>query len=257
VNGTRTARKGFTLLEVILALALATAVMAVLTSTVTVQLRLYQRGGAAVEEARLARALLRRIADDLCAAVPDPAAAEGVGTLVGTRDELQVTIRQALPPSRVATAAAAASLPPERLNDLWIVNYRLADGGGGLVRCERDYATAAWAAVHGEADAWRAAAAVVAPEVEALELVYYQDAAAQEQWDSGQQGRLPSAVRISLSLRRSQRAGSPLRDTAADGPRTSPVYSLLVSLPGPAPPAAQPEPEEEDAPSDSGEASNE
>jgi type II secretory pathway pseudopilin PulG len=237
-------RQAFTLLEVILALALATAVLVILASTVAVQLRSHQAGRAAVEEAQLARALLRRMADDLRSAVPDPSAGYPVGTLVGTRAELQVTIRRALPRSRAAIAAAVASLPADRLSDLWIVNYRRADGPGGLVRVERDYATAAWAVAQGKPDAWRSVPTAVAPEVEALEFVYFQDGTAREQWDSSRQGRLPSAVRINVTVRRVPRTRSFLIEETAEDQRTSTVYSLLVALPGPRPPLEQPVAEE-------------
>jgi type II secretory pathway pseudopilin PulG len=248
-------RKAFTLLEVILALALATAVVAVLGSTVAVQLRLFQSGRAAVEEAQLARALLRRMADDLRSAVPDPSEGEVVGTLVGTSTELQVTIRRNLQKSRAATAAAMASLPPDRIGDLWIVNYWRAERPGGLVRCERDYATAAWAVEQGKPDAWRSTAPVVAPEVEAIEFVYFQGGAALEQWDSSRKGRLPTAVKINLTLRRSPGTRNFLVNQTAAEQRSSPVYSLLVDLPDPGPATEPKDTDEQTAPPEHAESS--
>ncbi len=70
---------GFTLLEVVLALALAALVLYTLTLAVGLHLRMADAGRTDVEEAALARALLRRIADDLRGAVRyDPTAAEAV-----------------------------------------------------------------------------------------------------------------------------------------------------------------------------------
>jgi hypothetical protein len=190
-----------------------------------------EAGRAAVEEAQLARALLRRMADDLRSAVPDPSEAELVGTLVGNREELQVTIRRTLPRSRATVIAAIASLPADRVGDLCMVNYRIAEAPGGLVRCQRDYATAAWAANQGKPDDWRRTAPVVAPEVEAVEFVYFQDGVARERWNSSREGRLPSAVKISLTLRRAQRVRNLLIDATPEEQRPSAVYSLLVHLP--------------------------
>ena len=176
---------------------------------------------------------------------------------MGTREELQVTIRRTLQRSRATTAAAVASLPADRLGDLWIVNYRRAEGPGGLVRCERDYATAAWAAEQGKPDDWRSAAPVVAPEVEAIEFIYFQGGTAQEQWDSSRQGRLPSAVRINLTIRRSHRTRNFLIDETAEEQRTSTVYSLRSICPGRARQANSQDTEEQDTPSGPSESSNE
>ncbi len=57
--------RGFTLLEVMLALALSSLVLIAVTIAIDVNLRLLDSGRTHVEEAQLARALLRRIADDL------------------------------------------------------------------------------------------------------------------------------------------------------------------------------------------------
>jgi len=60
----------FTLLEVILALALSALVMIVLGMAVELHLRLLDSGRTKVEEAQLARAILRLIAQDLLSALP-------------------------------------------------------------------------------------------------------------------------------------------------------------------------------------------
>ena len=63
-------RRGFTLLELILALGLTVIVVGLVSMAVGTQLRLAAAGRAQVQEAQLARALLHRIADDLHNAVP-------------------------------------------------------------------------------------------------------------------------------------------------------------------------------------------
>lgn len=64
-----TVRPGHTLLEVLLALSICTVLVAILWTTIDVQLRATDAGRVNMEQAQLARAILRRIADDLRSAV--------------------------------------------------------------------------------------------------------------------------------------------------------------------------------------------
>ncbi len=63
-------RAGFTLLEVLLTLLISGVIIAAIAGAIGTYLRVSEVGRAEVERAQLARALLRRIADDLRAAVP-------------------------------------------------------------------------------------------------------------------------------------------------------------------------------------------
>ncbi|MBW3597195.1 MAG: type II secretion system protein GspJ [Planctomycetes bacterium] len=65
----RTAESGFTLLELLLALALATLVFAAIAMAIDIHLRIINVGRTETEEAQLARAILRRMSDDLRGAV--------------------------------------------------------------------------------------------------------------------------------------------------------------------------------------------
>lgn len=65
----RIACRGFTLLEVLLALMLTSLVLLVMSMSVDFHLHVTERGRVHVEEAQLARALLHRMADDLRGAV--------------------------------------------------------------------------------------------------------------------------------------------------------------------------------------------
>jgi prepilin-type N-terminal cleavage/methylation domain-containing protein len=67
---TKKRSQGFTLLEVILALALSTLVLAAIGLAISSHLRFLEAGRQGVEEAQLARAILSGIADDLRNAVP-------------------------------------------------------------------------------------------------------------------------------------------------------------------------------------------
>ncbi|MBL9081394.1 MAG: prepilin-type N-terminal cleavage/methylation domain-containing protein [Planctomycetales bacterium] len=71
-------RRGYTLLEVLLVLAITTVLIAAVGSAINIYLRSVEAGRAEVEQAQLARALLRRIADDLRSAVPIAPADGGV-----------------------------------------------------------------------------------------------------------------------------------------------------------------------------------
>ena len=62
-------KPGFTLLEVLLALALGAIVLVAIATAVSMHLRLLDRGRNSVEEAQLARAVLNMIADDLRATI--------------------------------------------------------------------------------------------------------------------------------------------------------------------------------------------
>ena len=65
--------RGFTLLEVLLAMLLSTVVLAGLWSALSIHLRMFDAGRTQVEQAQLSRALLNQIANDLRQAVVDPA----------------------------------------------------------------------------------------------------------------------------------------------------------------------------------------
>jgi prepilin-type N-terminal cleavage/methylation domain-containing protein len=78
-------RDGFTLLEVLLAMALAAIVLGAITMAIDFHLRVVERGRQQVEEAQLARALLRKIADDLrCAVLYQPMDATSLEALAGS-----------------------------------------------------------------------------------------------------------------------------------------------------------------------------
>jgi len=83
------ARRGYTLIEVLLSLTLASLVLLAVGMAVDFQLRVVDRSRGDVEEAQLARVLLRRIADDLrCAVTKDPLGmAELVGEFESAADE--------------------------------------------------------------------------------------------------------------------------------------------------------------------------
>jgi hypothetical protein len=97
----------------------------------------------------------------------------------------------------------------------------------------------------------------LAPEVEAIEFVYFQGGTAQKEWDSSRVGQLPSAVRIALTIRRFNRTRNSLIGGTAGEDRTPVVYSLLVCLPGVSPASEQQVTEQQDTSLESSESSTE
>jgi hypothetical protein len=78
-------RSAFTLLEVVLALSLAAALLGTLSTALYVHLQVVGTTRSQVEEAQLARTILQRIADDVRSAVRQPSADDaGVEDLLGS-----------------------------------------------------------------------------------------------------------------------------------------------------------------------------
>ena len=104
-----TVRSGFTLLEVILAMALAVIVIAAVGTAVHVNLRAFDSGRRDVEEARLAQSLLRLIADDIRGTVQyDPQRAEEIlkAATGGSSSSAAIDISQAAEELGVDSATA-------------------------------------------------------------------------------------------------------------------------------------------------------
>lgn len=72
--------------------------------------------------------------------------------------------------------------------------------GNGLVRLEYDRAAMAWAAAQGQLIEMEQDAEPIAPEVAAIEFLYYDGTTSVEEWDSSERGGLPVAVEIALGI---------------------------------------------------------
>lgn len=86
----RRSRFGFTLLELVLTLAITAVLIAAVVGAIATYLRVSDVGRAEVERAQLARTLLRRIADDLRCVVPLPTDAKA-GTMADAATALTTT----------------------------------------------------------------------------------------------------------------------------------------------------------------------
>ncbi len=156
-------RRGYTLVELLVAAAISIALMAGLWAMLSIYERLFSKGEATVEEAQLVRTLLEQISDDLQSAIPDsatglPGATAAVRRfgLFGTSRSLVVDVLQPVP-AQIApptTPDAATSLAAVRqVPELHTVEYRLrkpADATqaatparSGLIRRELDWETPA------------------------------------------------------------------------------------------------------------------
>lgn len=153
---------GFTLLEMLIALVLASLLMAGLWALFSTYERLFSRGQTQVEDAQLARTLLELISSDLKSAIPDHAAGllgqsaslRRFG-LFGTQRALQVDVLQVTPAQLAANSRpqepSFAAGPPVRVPELHTVQYLFQESPEGpspegaaltgLVRRELDWET--------------------------------------------------------------------------------------------------------------------
>jgi hypothetical protein len=76
-------------------------------------------------------------------------------------------------------------------------------------------------------------------DVEDLKFTYYDGTTASEVWDSYQEGKLPSAVRITLSIRRAAKTSYSSSLFGGSQERALLVYHIVVALPNAAVTAEQ------------------
>jgi hypothetical protein len=170
----------------------------------------------------------------------------GIG---GNSQVLQLNVSRLPLPMQPPAAASAGDNPSAAApwSDVRTVVYRLvksedlqpsdaATSGRepqcGLLRGEWERATYVWAIQQGQAADLGRAMKVLAPEVAMIEFTYLDDTTTYAQWDSRQQGRLPTAVKIALTIRPPQRPSPQPSATPARGVSpTATVYETLVYLP--------------------------
>jgi len=298
--------RGFTLLELILAMVLMSLVLIALTMAIDFQFRVVDATRAQVEEAQLARVLLHQIADDLRSAASSAPAEQSSGLAAssssadamgaepeeeaedaGSRETgdtsggAKSSDEEASDDSFLA-AEASSSLPaagicggpdwieitgfPTPRGDLWnrllaasedpavsnswlgmtTISYSLEEASstamedllpesrtdGGLVRRQYDAGESATLDLglegQGESEP-------LAPEVTSLGFRYSDGTEWLDSWDMDDNGQLPAAVEITLTLRslRSTRRSAALNvlDATAVDDGNALVYRLVVNLP--------------------------
>ena len=105
-SGLSRRRHGFTLLEVLLATVLMSALLMTLWSLIGTYTSLFETGAAKTEQSQIARALLQQICDDLQNAIQDTSAARCFG-LAGSSKELRLDILQTVPLEAAIESAQA------------------------------------------------------------------------------------------------------------------------------------------------------
>ncbi|MGD9857248.1 MAG: prepilin-type N-terminal cleavage/methylation domain-containing protein [Planctomycetaceae bacterium] len=110
----------------------------------------------------------------------------------------------------------------------------------GLTRLEGDRLSVQFAEETGDVQTLAAAAQILAPEVVSLSFAYWDGAEWTESWDTVTDGRLPSAIEITLGVDTSQRDARgietrSLRERVSSTPREQPAeptyYRHVVALP--------------------------
>ena len=279
MNRTTIAWGGFTLVEILLAMALLGVVLAGVYAGLETFRRVTTMGREQATEQQLARAIRARLltdlrsvrfaepevlpddtpaddspaddgatADDATAAAAEPVPVPEVG-LVGNADTL--TIYAALPGRGLDYATGAAAGPAGRVSDLRTVTWFLAGQGGtlsaavagrdgpGLARSEGDTAAVAAAEQLGDLPGLLAAATLLAPEVTALQFRYFDGAEWLSAWDSSVSGALPRAVEVLIEI---DLDGAPaLTPGAAEDaePDRGPVVTRLLVCPPLSEPSAE------------------
>jgi prepilin-type N-terminal cleavage/methylation domain-containing protein len=240
-------RPGFTLLEILLALALMVVVLGLLGMAVDVHVRVADASRNAVEETQSVRLLLRQITDDLHGAIPVTQAPSSFGCLQGNSRELQIDVSHMplLDETQSSTLFPGNALPACPPSDVRTVTYFVAKPGDvylsetsdaqepihGLLRREWERASFAWAVQGGQTDNLNLSLKMLSPEVEAIEFTYLDGGTTYQEWDSLQQGKLPAAVKISVSIRQPWRKPQSLSAEGTAEQMPSTVYTALVDLP--------------------------
>ncbi|MEM9186001.1 MAG: hypothetical protein AAGB00_05830 [Planctomycetota bacterium] len=265
-------RAGFTLIEVVLAIGLSTALLALLTWAFNSYLLRVDSSRAAVENAQLARGVLRLMATDLRAAATlfeqdtsqveelaatqaqfdvdeldeigedeevDPADTRRPVGLYGAAGEfsLDVNRARAVDPT-IEYGSGQTQSPSATLTGVTTVRYFVT--AEGLARQEAPRDVDVYESGGGVSETLAASTRVIAPEVAGLSLIYSDGEQAADVWDSEQEdGALPAAVELLLTLKQAANEGADGGDDAAAEEPVYRTYRLVVALPA-TPPAAAP-----------------
>jgi hypothetical protein len=244
-------RPGFTLLETILTLALTVVLLGLLGMAISIHLRLADAGRNEVAETQSARRLLRQMCNDLRNAIPVTPSPTAFGFLQGNQTQLQVDISclpllEPLQPEAQEQTPRDNPPPISPPSDIRTVTYLIANPGDieppdgdnshepihGLLRRESERASYAWAVQQGQADLFDREQKVLSPDVEKIEFAYIdENGSSYTEWDSLDLGKLPSAVKISISIRRLRQKSRPVASTTAFGETPLTVYTALADLP--------------------------
>jgi len=237
-------RGGFTLLEVVLSLGLATLLLVLMGAAIDVYFRVLDYGRTEVEEAQLSRTLLQMIAADLRNTVKPGSAtdesedddfslaveetdlfnASPVLGLFGDATHLQMDVGL-LPRGTRGLTGGIKTVMYYVADETTTTMATDRDGQElrGLVRQEFGRGTAMWSVRQGQLDEFDVQPQLLAPEVARIEFRYSDGLGWFDQWDSAELESLPAAVEIALAI-------TPSFKTDEDEEKLL-VYRLLVRIP--------------------------
>ncbi|HEX4590049.1 MAG TPA: type II secretion system protein GspJ [Gemmataceae bacterium] len=226
MNVSRTPRPGYTLLEVLLASAIAVLLMAALYVGMDIQVRAIQAGREKVNETALVRNLIARMSADAVGTITPISATVAVtsstgeattdpvipfnGGVQGDNQVLTLWVSK-VPKLPTGTDSVDAASQQLLASDLHRISYWLADGG--LAEQDVDRVSAAEddpdTALPPDVGADSKYFTLVAPEVTELNFRYFDGETWQDTWDGtvlGEDGKTPigppRAIEVTLSIRR-------------------------------------------------------
>ncbi len=241
-----TGRAGFTLLELVAALAIFVVFIGLLWSILATFAKSRQRGIRLGERSQLVRSLAQLLSDDLAAAIQDPIHPHQEATggddsirrfgLSGTTTTLRIDLVEINPfaptvvRERQARAAAMGELSPTeaRVPELKTVYYDFLPLGGserkgvGLVRREIDFETAE---IPGLEDGETA----LMPEVVGCVFRYFDGRNWRNDWDSIANNGLPVAIETTLRLMPLDEVGRLQQNAKPDVEENTDIDALATS----------------------------
>ncbi|HLE40076.1 MAG TPA: type II secretion system protein GspJ [Nitrospirota bacterium] len=194
--------KGFTLIEVLLALAILAAVMTAVYASFSTASRNVESAEAVRDETDLARTLIVRLSDDIANAYYN-STMSGTTIFYGKKEEAGTGNDRRRLDSISMTTLTNWRKPDSKETDLWEVGYHFeetADGKGhALLRREKRELSKDIPLLEGGVDL------EITDKVEKLQLRYFNGYKWSDEWDTRKHSSLPQAVEITLSLAEEKR----------------------------------------------------
>ena len=236
-----TTGRGFTIIEVLVAVGLTSLLMAAMYSAMNIYWTSATDSYEEIERGQIARAILREMARDIQSATfveqdtsesdddgdsdeavdADTAMASYTNGLFGSSSDLVLYISR---PDRTNSYVAAQEVtsPADRSSDAMIGRYLLAEKGAGglsgelasdsiqgnssetivgLGRMQGDLSGLSLAISNGDVDMQKQASQLLAKEVSGITFEYWDGVELQTEWDSTVQNAMPIAIVVNLTLR--------------------------------------------------------
>ena len=195
-------KRGFTLLEVLLALAILAAVMTAVYASFSTASRNVESAETVRDETDLARTLIARLSDDIANAYYNQDM-KTTTILYGKKEEAGTGDDKRRLDSLAMTTLTNWRKPDSKETDLWEVGYHFeetADGRGHvLMRREKRELSKDIPLLEGGVDY------EITDKVDGFQLRYYNGSQWSDEWDTRKHFSLPQKVEITLSLAEEKR----------------------------------------------------